>query len=93
MSEETNGSAPEVDTDTEAQAQKKARARREMPARVLLKRQDGAWDLVEGVTFPGIVEAERWIDKNGAPNRVYWAISGPTKAQKVKPRLLEEVDI
>ena len=88
---ETTSEAPETET-TEAATEKVKREKREMPTRVFQLVPGKLFKLLPE-TFPGITEAERWIDKNGADNATYWAMKGPAKPVTISPRRVTEADI
>lgn len=86
VSDTTENEAPEGTTE------KSKREKREMPARVLQLVPGKLFKVLPDV-FPGIVEAERWIDKNGTDNATYWAVRGPAKPVTISPRRVTEVDL
>lgn len=82
----TNETAPPTETE------KTKREKREMPCRIMQAAPHGLWKALPE-SFPGITEAERWIDKNGIDGAVYWPLRGPAKPVKISPRRVEEVEV
>ena len=88
---ETTTATPEPEVETQPD-EKVKREKREMPARIF-QMGPGKTFKVLPETFPGITEAERWIDKNGVDNATYWPMRGPVKPVTVTPRRVQEVDV